>query len=80
LLIHGANGDQLRTWTAENGCCWPTDMLAKDVLGCNILPWGFNGKLFSVGSSRTASMATIQNHATAILADLTCYRVDNVSL
>lgn len=81
ILVHGAAGSFLRSWTAENGCCWPRDLLPEDIgqLPLNgrtgrVLSWGYDAGLLSVGFSRSPSTATIHAHARGLLADVNHYR------
>lgn len=73
-MIHGIGGGYMKTWTAANGCCWPKDLLPNEVPGALVLSWAFNSHL--IGDSKLG--ASIQTHATALLADLNRYRSERV--
>ena len=73
------NGGALRTWTADNGVCWPTDLLPSKAPSARIMSRGYNAKPISFGSSEPGSTASINAHARGLIADVNHYRRSNVS-
>lgn len=76
----------MRSWTAENGCCWPRDLLPEAIgqLPLNgrtgrVLSWGYDAGLISAWPSRSPSTATIHAHARGLLADVNHYRDQRVN-
>ncbi|MCJ1401269.1 hypothetical protein MMC11_004481 [Xylographa trunciseda] len=59
VLVHGYDGDRLLSWTRD-GVCWPRDILPQDVPNVRVTTWGYD----------TSSDATIEEHAAALLADV----------
>lgn len=80
ILVHGYGGSFLDSWTAENGCCWPRDLLPAEVPHCPVLSWGYDANVVSVGFSKSASKATIHGNARGLLADVNRYRSQEVSI
>lgn len=56
VLVHGLNGDPRKTWTAANGCFWPTQLLpatlAQKNVQARILVYGYNADVYTFGSGK----------------------------
>ncbi|KAH8903689.1 hypothetical protein BR93DRAFT_930843 [Coniochaeta sp. PMI_546] len=76
ILVHGLNGDPQRTWTAQNGVFWPTDLLPDSLKAehANVLVYGYNADVYSSRNDRSASNNFIHHHAQTLVATLTHYR------
>ena len=81
VLVHGFNGNPRKTWTAQNGVYWPTDLLPK-TLGdrhANILVYGYNANAigFPLGGQQarmTPSDNPLHQHAQTLVSFLTTHR------
>ncbi|KAK4203608.1 Alpha/Beta hydrolase protein, partial [Triangularia verruculosa] len=79
VLVHGLNGDPLKTWTSrENGVYWPTDLLPAALKDqhANILVYGYNADVYSSRKtpSRSPSDNFIHQHAQSLITSLTHHR------
>lgn len=77
VLVHGLNGNPVRTWTAKNGVYWPTDLLPTSLKSehANILVYGYNADVIT--NTKTASSPSdnfIHMHAQSLITSLTQYR------
>ncbi|KAK1831198.1 hypothetical protein QBC39DRAFT_259114, partial [Podospora conica] len=77
VLVHGLNGNPVRTWTAKNGVYWPTDLLPISLKGehANVLVYGYNADVIT--NTKTTSSPTdnfIHMHAQSLITSLTQYR------
>jgi hypothetical protein len=52
VLVHGLNGDPRKTWTANNGVFWPTQLLPVTLKSAKvrILVYGYNADVYAFGS------------------------------
>ncbi len=79
VLVHGFNGNPRKTWTAQNGVYWPTDLLPK-TLGdrhANILVYGYNADAYGSGlgqHTRNPSDNPLHQHAQTLVSYLTTHR------
>ncbi|KAK3899668.1 protein SERAC1 [Staphylotrichum tortipilum] len=86
VLVHGFNGNPRKTWTAQNGVYWPTDLLPRTLgdLHANILVYGYNADAagypgqHSIGfpgqHSHTPSDNPLHRHAQTLVSYLTTHR------
>ncbi|KAK0721389.1 hypothetical protein B0T21DRAFT_338119 [Apiosordaria backusii] len=79
VLVHGLNGDPLKTWTSrENGVYWPTDLLPAALKDqhANILVYGYNADVYSSRKDRGRSPSDnfVHQHAQSLIASLTHHR------
>ncbi|KAK0749820.1 hypothetical protein B0T18DRAFT_389348 [Schizothecium vesticola] len=77
VLVHGLNGNPVRSWTAKNGVYWPADLLPTSLKNehANVLVYGYNADV--VTNTRTASSPSdnfIHMHAQSLITSLTQYR------
>ncbi|EJT79104.1 hypothetical protein GGTG_04193 [Gaeumannomyces tritici R3-111a-1] len=72
VLIHGLNGDYLKTWTHETTkVCWPKDLLPRELPDMRVLSFAYNADIYG-----NTSVAGIQGNAQALLARLRDLRRD----
>ncbi|KAK4676008.1 hypothetical protein QC764_0084030 [Podospora pseudoanserina] len=79
VLVHGLNGDPLKTWTSrENGVYWPVDLLPAALKDqhANILVYGYNADVYSSRKTpnRSPSDNFIHQHAQSLITSLTHHR------
>ncbi|KAK4231930.1 hypothetical protein QBC38DRAFT_525734 [Podospora fimiseda] len=77
VLVHGLNGDPLKTWASlKNGVFWPTDLLpaALKTEHANVLVYGYNADVYSTKRDRSPSDNFIHQHAQSLVTSLTQYR------
>lgn len=65
--MHGLRGHRIKTWT-KDGCCWPRDLLPKQLPGARIITFGYDAKV--AGFFSRASSNNINKHAESLLHDL----------
>lgn len=42
ILVHGAGGGRTKTWTTDDGVCWPRDLLPRDLpANTRVVTWGW---------------------------------------
>ncbi|KAM7200864.1 hypothetical protein V8F20_005106 [Naviculisporaceae sp. PSN 640] len=73
VLVHGLNGQRMRTWTLDN-CCWPRDLLPQTLPGTRIMTFGYDS---AVVRSTGTSANSIELHAGSLLSDLSAHRKDD---
>lgn len=75
ILIHGVNGDPIKTWehVSSDGSgkrvLWPRDLLPKDFPAARVLSFGYNGDIY-----RNDSVAGIRDLARSLLSYLSIKR------
>lgn len=72
-MVHGPNGHWKKTWTADNGVFWPKDLLPDIAPNARIFSYGYDARTYSFRSS-SLSQQSIDDHARALVADLTLKR------
>lgn len=70
VLVHGLNGQRMRTWTLDD-CCWPRDLLPQTLPGTRIMTFGYDS---AVVSSAGTSANSLSLHAGSLLSDLSAVR------
>ncbi len=76
VLVHGLNGDPVRSWRGKNGVYWPTDLLPASLQDrpANVLVYGYNADAYSRSNDDGASDNFIFQHAQTLVTHLTKYR------
>ncbi|KAK3985643.1 hypothetical protein QBC44DRAFT_274798 [Cladorrhinum sp. PSN332] len=77
VLVHGLNGNPLKTWTSpKNGVYWPTDLLPAALKNeyANVLVYGYNADVYSTKKDRSPSDNFIHQHAQSLITSLTHHR------
>jgi hypothetical protein len=64
VMVHGLDGNRLRTWTKDN-IFWPRDLLPRKISNARIMTFGYNANL-----AKNYSTLSIRDHATKLLASL----------
>lgn len=63
MLVHGLDGDPIRTWQDEkSGKVWPRDLLPEELPQTRVMSFAYNGDMF-----RNQSAATIRDNARSLL-------------
>ncbi len=66
VLIHGLNGDYLKTWEHETtNICWPKDLLPSVLPYVRVLSFGYDADVYG-----NTSVTGIRGNAQALLARL----------
>ena len=73
VIIHGLNGHFKRTWTHQNGTCWPQDLLPQALPGARIFSYGYPSQIFA-----SRSVAGIRDFAKQMLSCLELERAEDV--
>jgi hypothetical protein len=63
-MVHGLNGDRIKTWT-QDGCFWLRDLLPDKLPGARVMTFGYNADL-----AMNYSTLGIRDHATVLLSSL----------
>ena len=78
VLIHGITGHPYKTFVAENGVYWPTQLLAQDISGARVLSFGYDADvakfLGPVGQNNT------REHASTLISDIAALRAEDNSV
>ncbi|KAK0649502.1 hypothetical protein B0T16DRAFT_132506 [Cercophora newfieldiana] len=79
VLVHGLNGNPVRTWTApKTGVYWPADLLPASLKDAhaNVLVYGYNADVYATGSKKDKSPSDnfVHMHAQSLITSLTQYR------
>ena len=71
MLVHGLNGHPQRTWTANNGVFWPSQLLPKTLghVRARVLVYGYNADVYAFGG-RSATSDYILQHAQTLVMTL----------
>ncbi|KAA8568959.1 hypothetical protein EYC84_007933 [Monilinia fructicola] len=75
ILVHGARGHRTRSFTHQNGVCWPKDLLPLNKSDIRVMSWGWDSKGIRYG---TMSANSLEDHALALLADIAVYRPEQL--
>src|SRR3954452_780968 len=65
VLVHGLNGNPVKTWTApKNGVYWPTDLLPASLKDehANVLVYGYNADVYSSKKDQSPTANFIHMH------------------
>ena len=65
VFVHGLNGDVLRTWTHDNGTCWPKYLLPDSIPHARIFSYGYDSRVFF-----SKSESEYRDFALGLLRDL----------
>jgi len=78
VLVHGLNGNPVKTWTAPgNGVYWPTDLLPRSLKNehANVLVYGYNADVYANKKDKSSpSDNFVHLHAQSLVTSLTQYR------
>ncbi|KAB5514886.1 hypothetical protein GE09DRAFT_980434, partial [Coniochaeta sp. 2T2.1] len=67
VAVHGLNGHQNKSWTADNGVNWLRDLLPHDIPRARVLSWGYDA---NTHSSSRISCQYLYDHARTLVSDL----------
>ncbi|KAL8870709.1 MAG: hypothetical protein Q9174_003308 [Haloplaca sp. 1 TL-2023] len=73
VFIHGLGGDSKRTWTVGD-CCWPLDLLPKDITKARVFSFGYPANITSFWGP--PSKTDIGDHADSLRWALLDERLD----
>ncbi|RAL59278.1 hypothetical protein DID88_006992 [Monilinia fructigena] len=71
ILVHGLRGHRIRSFTHENGVCWPKDLLPLNRSDIRVMSWGWDSRGIRY---EPKSANFFEDHALALLADINIYR------
>ncbi|KAK3987712.1 hypothetical protein QBC44DRAFT_331101 [Cladorrhinum sp. PSN332] len=73
VFVHGLRGCRLRTWSMQDGFCWPRELLGEDLEDTRVITWGYDASIAKF--FQQASQEGIFGHAGTLLDDLARVRV-----
>ncbi|PSR97731.1 hypothetical protein BD289DRAFT_403349 [Coniella lustricola] len=82
VLLHGLNGNPVKTWTAANQVYWPADLLPETFkeagVQANVLVYGYNADVIGT-TDKKINANPIHLHAQTLVSYLTTFRKQHTS-